>query len=58
MEEQNLADELSPGQQLLWYRIDNVIGRGAFGITYLAEDINLGRRHQGIFSQTVLRAGQ
>ncbi|MCS3904449.1 hypothetical protein J2T55_002485 [Methylohalomonas lacus] len=43
MEEQNLADELSPGQQLLCYRIDNVIGRGAFGITYLAEDINLHR---------------
>ncbi len=43
MEEQNLSDELSPGQRLLWYRIDNVIGRGAFGITYLAEDINLHR---------------
>src|SRR3972149_964246 len=28
---------------LLWYRIKQVLGQGAFGITYLAYDINLDR---------------
>ena len=30
--------------QLHWYKIDQVIGQGAFGITYLAEDVNLDRK--------------
>ncbi len=34
---------LPPGTRLLWYRIDCVLGQGAFGITYLATDDNLHR---------------
>ncbi|MGR8950702.1 MAG: serine/threonine protein kinase [Gammaproteobacteria bacterium] len=30
--------------QLHWYKIDQIIGQGAFGITYLAEDVNLDRK--------------
>lgn len=36
-------DTLDPGYELHWYNIKSVLGRGAFGITYLAEDINLNR---------------
>ncbi|MBI4006810.1 MAG: serine/threonine protein kinase, partial [Gammaproteobacteria bacterium] len=35
---------LKPDYQLLWYRIQRVLGQGAFGITYLAHDINLDRQ--------------
>ena len=35
---------LEPGYNLHWYRIERVLGRGAFGITYLAHDINLDRQ--------------
>ena len=35
---------LLPGCELLWYRIDNVLGQGAFGITYLGQDVNLNRQ--------------
>lgn len=34
---------LEAGFELLWYRIERVLGQGAFGITYLAHDINLDR---------------
>ena len=34
---------LAHGTSLLWYTIDSVLGRGAFGITYLATDNNLHR---------------
>lgn len=32
---------LKPGQEILEYRIDKVLGGGGFGITYLAQDVNL-----------------
>jgi serine/threonine protein kinase len=32
---------LEPGQAVLEYRIDKVLGGGGFGITYLAQDVNL-----------------
>ncbi len=32
---------LEPGQTIYEYRIDRVLGGGGFGITYLAQDINL-----------------
>lgn len=37
------ANALPAGTELLWYKLGHVIGQGAFGITYLAEDTNLGR---------------
>lgn len=36
-------DTLQPDYELHWYKIKSVLGRGAFGITYLAEDVNLSR---------------
>ena len=37
-------NSLPAGYQLHWYTIEQVIGQGAFGITYLAEDVNLSRK--------------
>ena len=37
-------DTLPNGYQLLWYRIEHILGRGSFGVTYLATDTNLDRQ--------------
>ncbi len=39
----NPRNALQPGYELLWYKVKSVLGQGAFGITYLAQDINLNR---------------
>ncbi|MBA2594397.1 MAG: serine/threonine protein kinase [Gammaproteobacteria bacterium] len=36
-------DALPQGAEVLWYRIQDVLGQGTFGTTYLAEDLNDGR---------------
>lgn len=43
MTENSSSVALQPGFELHWYRIERVLGKGAFGITYLAHDINLDR---------------
>lgn len=43
MADQSSSVALQPGFELHWYRIERVLGKGAFGITYLAHDINLDR---------------
>ena len=35
---------LPVGTELLWYRVESVLGQGGFGITYLATDTNLDQR--------------
>jgi len=35
---------LQAGYELHWYRVESVLGKGAFGITYLAHDVNLDRQ--------------
>ena len=35
---------LQTGYELHWYRVESVLGKGAFGITYLAHDVNLDRQ--------------
>ncbi|MBX2825933.1 MAG: protein kinase [Gammaproteobacteria bacterium] len=37
------ARALSPGYEILWYTIHEVLGQGGFGITYRAHDRNLDR---------------
>ncbi|MEE9551457.1 MAG: serine/threonine protein kinase, partial [Gammaproteobacteria bacterium] len=32
---------LKEGFKLHWYEIDDILGQGGFGITYLAHDLNL-----------------
>ncbi len=32
---------LKPGHKIHWYQIESILGKGGFGITYLARDLNL-----------------
>lgn len=43
MTEKTHRNALQPDYELHWYRVKSVLGHGAFGITYLAHDINLDR---------------
>lgn len=43
MAEKRNLHALSPGLMLHWYRVERVLGQGAFGITYLCRDVNLDR---------------
>ncbi|MBV1881771.1 MAG: serine/threonine protein kinase [Pseudomonadales bacterium] len=40
-EANSIRDSLPSNFSLLWYEIQHVLGRGGFGITYLAKDTNL-----------------
>jgi serine/threonine protein kinase len=42
--DQSHPPELQHGYEIHWYRVESVLGRGAFGITYLAHDVNLDRQ--------------
>ncbi len=41
-EKKRHLNALKTGQKLHWYEIRNILGQGGFGITYLAQDLNLG----------------
>ena len=44
MNDQSHPMVLQAGHKLHWYRVESVLGQGAFGITYLAHDVNLDRQ--------------
>ncbi len=37
------SNALPGGHRILWYQVERVLGQGSFGITYLVQDLNLGR---------------
>jgi formylglycine-generating enzyme required for sulfatase activity len=41
MRKKKLSDSMPAGTKLLWYEIVKVLGKGGFGITYMARDPNL-----------------
>jgi len=41
MESQVSYKTLQPGEMLNWYKIERILGRGGFGVIYLATDTNL-----------------
>ncbi|MDH5326331.1 MAG: protein kinase [Gammaproteobacteria bacterium] len=44
MSENGARDTLPQGHVLHWYEIDSILGRGGYGVTYLATDKNLHRQ--------------
>ena len=44
MNDHSHSVELQSGYKMHWYRVESVLGQGAFGITYLAHDVNLDRQ--------------
>ena len=44
MTEDAVSNTLPIGSQLHWYEVQNILGRGGYGITYLAFDRNLHRK--------------
>ena len=44
MNEKSRSNALPVEYEIHWYKIEKVLGQGAFGITYLARDINLDRQ--------------
>ena len=60
MESQAPYRTLQPGEMLNWYRIERILGRGGFGVIYLATDTNLDHQvaiKEYIPSDVATRAG-